>query len=72
MTGERGAGFPRLVAQADHAVKPLAGNRLDVHRLVTCDVDAIAIPHHRRGIRVQRLGTDARAEGADPRPGTVP
>jgi hypothetical protein len=65
--GELRAGLAGLVAQADHVVEPLPGGRLHGHGPVAGDVDAVAVPQHRRRVRVQRPGPDAGARGLDPR-----
>jgi Bacterial regulatory proteins, gntR family len=70
--GELRAGLAGLVAQADHVVEPLVGDRFHGHGLVPADVDAVAVAHHDYRVRVQGLGADAGAGSLGPRPCPVP
>ena len=70
--GKLGAVLAGLVAQGDDEVEPLMSDRFYWRRLVACDVDAVAVPHHGHRVRVQWLRADAGTGCLDVRSGLVP
>src|SRR4051812_39640107 len=62
-TRELGAHLAHAIAEADHAVEALSGERAQRLRAACGDVDAAAT-HHAHGVGMQRLGMAARARGA--------